>query len=327
MRTLKAVIVAVALAWNAADAETKTSGDQAGNTPLVGAWQATGTKVVGVDGEEAPLILIVNPKNAYWCPGQFPPLVRGVVRIEPNCVVWQRDGMTEKLVFEIVGPNLNITNLTASKTLPATRFVRLAAVPPDIQEITSPFTFGSTQPQPSDVKTLGDELQRRLRNDQAVRRNGSSSSTMRKTDRENTAWLKKIVRHWGWIDASRFGVKAADAAFLLVQHSGDLEFMTAALPEIEEDVKARRLSDGQSYALLYDRLQIMRGGKQRYGSQIIENAQGEMVVSPLENRDKVDEYREEMGMEPLAKYLSLFVRDGKKVVFADDAPAMQETGK
>ena len=320
MRTLKTIALLAALASHAAGAETQASGNQPDATPLLGAWQATGSKVVGMDGGEAPLLLIVNARNAYWCPGPFPPLVRGIVRIEANRVAWTRDGITEELGFEISGPNLTITTAPAQKNLPAKRFVRLAAVPRDIQEITSPLTFGLVNPQPSDVKTVADELQKRLKNDQAVRRNAGSRPANSKTDRENTAWVKKTTRHWGWIDASRFGAEAADAAFVLVQHSGDVELMTAALPEIEKDTKAGRLSDGQSYALLYDRLQIVRGGKQRYGSQIVENAEGTMVVSPLEDRAKVDEYRLEMGMEPLAKYLALFMRDGKKVIFADDTP-------
>jgi hypothetical protein len=172
------------------------------------------------------------------------------------------------------------------------------------------------QPVPEqDVATVQSELRQRFKADQEVRTIGGD---MQKVDEANTAWLQTVTRKWGWIDARRFGVEAANAAFLIVQHSGNVQLMTVALPEIEKDVKAKRFPDGQAYALLYDRLQLMLGHKQRYGSQIGRNAKGEMVLLPLENQAKVDEYRKEMNMPPLAEYLALFERGGQKVKFSDD---------
>jgi hypothetical protein len=63
--------------------------------------------------------------------------------------------------------------------------------------------------------------------------------------------------------------------------------------------------NGQLYALLYDRVQLMTGGKQRYGTQITPNAAGEMVVAGLEDKAQVDEFRREIGMGPLAPYLEM----------------------
>lgn len=129
---------------------------------------------------------------------------------------------------------------------------------------------------------------------------------MMQVDDDNTTWLKKVVVEHGWIDSTRFGTKAANAAFLLVQHSGDLPLMTAALPQIGEEVKAGRL-DGQNFALLFDRLQLMQGGRQRYGTQVMKvGSQGDWVVHRLEDPDRVDERRKEMGLGPLEKYLARF---------------------
>ena len=68
---------------------------------------------------------------------------------------------------------------------------------------------------------------------------------------------------------------------------------------------ARRL-DGQPYALLYDRLQLMSGGRQRYGTQVVVRKDGSQVVSRLEAPDRVDERRRAIGLGPLADYLALF---------------------
>lgn len=194
-----------------------------------------------------------------------------------------------------------------------------------------PFAFGSAALLSSqEVGAVQSELRQRRKTDQEVRQHLRIVRDMRaddpqlvrmaKVDKENTAWLKATTQKIGWIDCIRFGAEAANTAFLIVQHSGDAGLMAAALPEIEKDVKAKRLPDGQAYALLYDRLQLKRGGKQRYGSQIGANDSGEMVVLLLEDRTKVDDYRKELGMPPLSVYLSTFERSGRKIGFSDDAP-------
>jgi len=126
-------------------------------------------------------------------------------------------------------------------------------------------------------------------------------------DKENVAVLKAILAECGWIDAARFGAGAANAAFLIVQHSGDDELMGGALPHIEADAKAGRIN-GDSYALLYDRLTLSRGGLQRYGSQLSTRDSGEMFADKLEDPEHVDERRKELGMQPLAGYISGFMK-------------------
>ena len=158
------------------------------------------------------------------------------------------------------------------------------------------------------VAEIQEELARRRTLDQAVRRDRSRRPEMATVDADNTAYVRGVVTDVGWIDVERFGRPAADAAFLLVQHSGDLPLMLAALPEIEEDVRAGR-ADAQNFALLYDRTQLMSGGKQRYGSQIRENEDGDLVVYELEDPDRVDARRKELGLAPLRDYLALFGRE------------------
>lgn len=131
------------------------------------------------------------------------------------------------------------------------------------------------------------------------------AAEMTRIDEGNTAWLKSICSRHGWIDAGRFGRASAGDAFLLVQHSGDLELMQAALPHIEADVREGSVHGGQ-YALLYDRVQIHLGRKQKYGSQVRYLEAGGVEPYPLEDPEKVDHYRAEMGLGPLSEYLKLF---------------------
>lgn len=150
------------------------------------------------------------------------------------------------------------------------------------------------------------ELLGRLWRDQAVRTKPSATAEqMHQVDQKNTRFLKHLIAKHGWIDATRFGQNAANAAFLIVQHSGDLSLMLTALPLIEKDVKAKLL-DGGSYALLYDRIRTMQGQPQRFGSQIGKKGEGEWFLFSLEDPDRVDEWRKELGLPPLSEYLARF---------------------
>ena len=132
----------------------------------------------------------------------------------------------------------------------------------------------------------------------------SAGGEMSSVDAANTKYMLEIMSKLGWIDASRFGRSASMTAFLLVQHSGNLPLMLAALPEIEKDVRSGRIS-GSAYALLYDRTQLALGRRQRYGSQVM-LVKGQYFVQALEDRSKVDEFRRQLSLEPLAEYLDFF---------------------
>jgi hypothetical protein len=55
---------------------------------------------------------------------------------------------------------------------------------------------------------------------------------------------------------------------------------------------------------MYDRVQVSENKPQRYGSQVRINSQtSKDELYPLEDESKVDEWRKEIGMQPLADYL------------------------
>ncbi len=121
---------------------------------------------------------------------------------------------------------------------------------------------------------------------------------------ENTEYIRGLLSEVGWIDVSRFGYGASKAAFLIVQHSWDIPLMLSVLPRIQEDVDAGRL-EAEDYALLYDRLHLALGCRQRYGSQVTHES-GEVVVLPVEDQNRVEELRKELGLIPLLKYVEVF---------------------
>ena len=194
-------------------------------------------------------------------------------------------------------------------------YKKLSTVPAELDF--SPLKLGTPKTLPeAKLKEIRDELAKRIVEDQAVRTNADRRGDMAAVDADNTKYLRALVTDLGWIDAKRFGKQTATNAFLIVQHSGDLRLMQAALPEIEKDMKAGA-GDPQDYALLYDRLKLNLGERQRYGSQIGQDKDGNSVVLPLEDKAKVEEFRKAIGLFPLSEYLKFFEQQGRKVKFSD----------
>jgi hypothetical protein len=181
-----------------------------------------------------------------------------------------------------------------------TAYKALAEVPPAVD--LKPFEL----PRPGDlplslVKEVQSELAERLRKDQATLK---SETQRHAVIAENLAFLEALVRKVGWIDAGRFGRQAAANAVILAKHGEDLPLIMAAMPSVEADFKHAG-DDAQMYTIFYDELMIELGGKQRYGTQLAEDAQRAPFVLPLEDRARVDEWRKEIGLVPLADYLAV----------------------
>jgi len=123
-------------------------------------------------------------------------------------------------------------------------------------------------------------------------------------DAENEKALLAMVPPQGWFLKSRYGDKAARAAFHIVQHS-NLELWRRFVPVLEPLV-AKGEVDGQSYGLMYDRLALNEGRPQRYGSQVVCKA-GKWGPDKLEDPDRVDERRKAMGFtQSMAEYVAYF---------------------
>jgi hypothetical protein len=121
---------------------------------------------------------------------------------------------------------------------------------------------------------------------------------------ENREYLKALIQELGWIDLHRFGDEGSGNAIILAQHSGDLPLMVAILPFVEKECKGAGESSVM-YAILYDRLQLNLGRKQRFGTQVGMDSEGHPMVLPLEDASKVEQFRKEIGLPPLAEYLKL----------------------
>lgn len=120
-------------------------------------------------------------------------------------------------------------------------------------------------------------------------------------DRDNTSWLKEQVAAHGWPSRAKVGDRASQAAFLIVQHAThDPAFQRQMLDTLTLAWQRGEV-DGESYALLYDRVQSQAGQKQRYGTQA-RMVGGALVFDPIEDSANVDSLRRTVGLPSLAAY-------------------------
>ncbi len=120
-------------------------------------------------------------------------------------------------------------------------------------------------------------------------------------DRSNQAVVSRILDERGWVGADVVGGMGSQAIFLVVQHA-ELELQLKYLPLMREAAAQGQLR-AASLALLEDRIALRQGQRQRYGSQIGHDPELGYFVSPLEDPDRVDERRAEVGLTPLRGYV------------------------
>lgn len=151
---------------------------------------------------------------------------------------------------------------------------------------------------------IATELLAMAKADQELRDKASKDKGLwdKTVDRQNTERLKAIVAAIGWPTISKVGPEASESAWLLVQHAtAEPAFMKQCLTLMkgaeEGDV------DPATIAYLEDRLLIMEGKPQIYGTQFLTN-NGVTEPFPIEDSDRVDERRARVGLGTYAEYES-----------------------
>lgn len=159
--------------------------------------------------------------------------------------------------------------------------------------------------------TVRQELIRLGEEDQAIRQ-GLTPERMQDTafgrqmlrgDSARTARLRAIVDVHGWPDSVRAGSQAAQAAFLILQHSPVQAFQKEMLPTVEDLAKQGAVPRDEA-ALLVDRVLVHEGRPQRYGTQFgVVN--GRLVMDSVADPAGLEERRKSMGLPSMDEYVRL----------------------
>lgn len=116
--------------------------------------------------------------------------------------------------------------------------------------------------------------------------------------------LEKLISEKGWPRNSDVGPAAAGAAFYVIQHS-DAARQQKYLPMLKQRCEEKE-ANWQHYAMMYDRMKVLHNLPQKYGTQPVLNNEktGTFELAPLEDESKVNEWRKEVGLPPLEKYIN-----------------------
>ena len=136
-----------------------------------------------------------------------------------------------------------------------------------------------------------------------VQQIAQAEQDMLKADEELQAQLGMWLATRGFPRAADVGYEGVGAVWLLLQHAPGL--LEPHMAGLRAAVTAGELQRA-NLALSEDRLDMTHGRPQRYGSQLQRDASGQLVLYRLVDPQRVDAWRAEMDLEPLAAYLKRF---------------------
>lgn len=125
-------------------------------------------------------------------------------------------------------------------------------------------------------------------------------TAMLHTDSVNLARVREIVDTRGWPRKENVGGASA-AVFLVLQHAPhDIQKMYVDSVRLAAE---RGDISKSNYAMFIDRVAVVDGQEQIYGTQIIYDDDGNPVLAPLRDPGNVNERRREAGLGPIEDYL------------------------
>jgi hypothetical protein len=134
--------------------------------------------------------------------------------------------------------------------------------------------------------------------------------------------VEEIIGKYGWLGPEVVGEHGNQTIWLIIQHS-DLATQERYLPMMREAVKNGKAS-ASDLAYLEDRVALRQGKKQIYGSQIGGDPETHICyVSPLEDPDNVDKRRADVGLPPLALYVSQYQIKWDVEQYKRDLPSIE----
>jgi hypothetical protein len=117
----------------------------------------------------------------------------------------------------------------------------------------------------------------------------------------NAERLGEVIELHGWPGRTLVGDRGARAAWLILQHAIAFPQLMRSGLELMREAAARREASAAEVAVLEDRIRVLEGRPQMYGTQYDWDDHGEMSPLPIEDAGKVDERRLAIGLPRLGE--------------------------
>jgi hypothetical protein len=130
----------------------------------------------------------------------------------------------------------------------------------------------------------------------------SRRAHLHKNDSLNLLKIDRIVSEYGWLGPDIIGYQGNTTIFLVIQHS-DHSAQVRYLPILRNAVSEGNAS-ASDLAYLEDRVLVAQGKKQIYGTQVKRDTiSGSYIVPPIENPEKINLRRKQVGLGSIENYL------------------------
>lgn len=303
-------IFTLLLAWSVSSLAGKTPPKVAMPASLVGAWEEVGgARQLNFESDRT----IQQEGDNLTVRG----LIRSETRKAPHLLVLRSNGLSETWTFKIEKDLLTLEPTgSAQEDNRKGVFRRLDHVPPNLKLEPLPVSAAKALP-PERIQAIQQEFKDRFDREQALLKVLSSpeeqvtkeqkqkaKEQVIKEQKDNLGYLTRLLKEVGWLDSARFGAKTSVQAVIMAKHTHDLRLTMTLLPYAEHDLKDS--GDGQTYAVLYDALQLELGRKQLYGTQVAKDRDGHLFVLPMqESKDQVNRRLARMGLPDIDEYLTV----------------------
>ena len=127
---------------------------------------------------------------------------------------------------------------------------------------------------------------------------------------ENQKKAKEILKKYGFIGTKNFNSKASGNFWVIVQHAdNDIEFQEKYLKLMSKELKKGNAHKNE-YALLEDRVNVNKGNKQRFGTQLTYSKMGQAIpVNGLTDSINIDKLRKEYNLPTFKDYYNHMTKD------------------
>lgn len=154
------------------------------------------------------------------------------------------------------------------------------------------------------------KLLKMYKEDQNIRAHGDFNDVntvlrMAKIDLRHQKQLKKILESIKLPSVKNIGYDGAEAVWLIGQHAGyNLQLMKRILNLIKRTTK-RNPKNGYYRGIPYliDRIRVMEGKPQLYGTQFWNNPSGIPTPYTIDDKKGLEKRRAEFGLQPFSEYL------------------------
>lgn len=122
---------------------------------------------------------------------------------------------------------------------------------------------------------------------------------------DNAKELHLIMEKIGFPTSEKVGEEASSAAWIIIQHSvGQADFMKKSAELLEKAVKEKK-ADPLSLAYLTDRIAVLEGRPQLFGTQFDWDENGKMNPNQIDDISKVNQRRQILGLNTLEEQIEI----------------------